>query len=100
METKEIITKHAKPIRLAMASDDEDEDDEEVKIEDIDEGISKDGVSSKNITSSVISMSSNNQMLKLGMSGFLLNDLKPWIKNGDLQQLANAVQLEINSMAA
>ena len=84
VETKEIITKKAKPVRLAMASDDDEEDDEEVKIEDLDEGISKEGGPSISNTSSGISQSSNNQMLKLGSSGFLLNDLKPWIKNGDL----------------
>ena len=36
----------------------------------------------------------------LGASGFLTKDLKGQIKDGDLQKLTNAVQMEINSMAA
>ena len=48
-----------------MASDDEDDDDD-VKIEDLDEGVSKEGGPSISNTTSGISLSSNNQMLKLG----------------------------------
>ena len=36
----------------------------------------------------------------MGKSGFMLVDLKSKIKDGDLQQLSNAVVMEINSMAA
>ena len=40
------------------------------------------------------------KLQRMGKSGFMLVDLKSKIKDGDLQQLSNAVVMEINSMAA